>query len=346
MLPKSLRKTVLTAKLGLLGLVVSGAAQATTVLTMSNWIPPTSAVSVEVFDPWVKKVEQATEGRVKIRILPKAVGSPPQHFELARKGIADITWGYFTYEPQRFVSVWFAEMPFGGTDASASSRALWRTYEKFLKGNAAFNGVEMLATGTLGGGTINHHSTSVIEPEDLKGQKIRMGGPIQKRLLEELGAIPIARPAPQVYELLESGVVDGSLHSIESVVTFNLQDHLREHTFFKDALYDAAAFIVINDRSMKKLSAQDQQAIRSVSQEALSAMWGESFDLHNTNAINELKSLGHGMNVPSEKLSTRVAEIREKMVAEWVEAAKKAGVEDPAAMLEFYNKTYRELAGS
>ncbi len=346
MLSKSVRKTVLAAKLGLIGLVASSALHAETVLTMSNWIPPTSAVSVEVFDPWVKKVEEATEGRVKVRILPKAVGSPPQHFELARKGIADITWGYFTYEPQRFVSVWFAEMPFGGTDASASSRALWRTYQKYLKDNDAFKGVEMLATGTLGGGTINHHSKAVINPEDLEGQKIRMGGPIQKRLLEELGAIPIARPAPQVYELLESGVVDGSLHSIESVVTFNLQNHLQEHTFFKDALYDAAAFIVINDKAMKKLDAKDQEAIRSVSQEALSAMWGESFDLHNTNAIKELKDLGHGMNVPSEKLATRVAEIREQMVAEWVEAAKEAGVEDPAAMLEFYNKTYHELAGS
>ena len=205
-------------------------AQATTTLTMSSWVSPTHFLTPEVFQPWIEDVKRVTEGRVDVRILLKPVGGPAQHWELARKGIADITWGNFTYEPDRFKALWFSEMPFIGTNAEASSVALWETYEKYLAGKPAFEGVVMLGVGLFGGGQIHHGSKNIIEPDDLKNQKVRMGGPIQKRLLEDLGAVAVAGPGPKAYELLESGVVDASLHTIESVINFRVEDKLKHHT--------------------------------------------------------------------------------------------------------------------
>ena len=97
-----MRQALKSLKLIAAAALVSCAAgvQATT-LTLSNWVPPTHFITTDILQVWAKDVEQATEGRVKIRMLPKPVGSPPQHWELARKGIADITWGNFTYEPDR-----------------------------------------------------------------------------------------------------------------------------------------------------------------------------------------------------------------------------------------------------
>jgi len=114
------------------------AAQAATTLNMSSWVSPTHFLTPEVFQPWIEDVKRVTEGRVDVRILPKPVGGPAQHWELARKGVADITWGNFTYEPDRFKALWFSEMPFTGTNAEASSLALWETYEKYLAGKPAF----------------------------------------------------------------------------------------------------------------------------------------------------------------------------------------------------------------
>ena len=208
---------------GLAAFALPAAAQTTT-LTVSSWVPPTHFLHTQILAPYGEQIEKATEGRVKVRILPAALGSPPQHFELARKGAADITWGNFTYEPDRFVSMWFAEFAFAGTNAEAASVALWRVYDKHLKSNAAYEGIKMLCVGLLGGGQIHHGKKAIVSPDELANQKVRMGGPIQKRMLEALGVVPVAAPAPKAYELLQSGVIDGSLHSMESVVNFRLEE--------------------------------------------------------------------------------------------------------------------------
>src|SRR5690606_41131265 len=55
----------------------------------------------EMLNPWAKDVEQATEGRVKIQVLPP-LGTPASHYDLVRNGVADMTIGVHSYTPERF----------------------------------------------------------------------------------------------------------------------------------------------------------------------------------------------------------------------------------------------------
>jgi TRAP-type C4-dicarboxylate transport system substrate-binding protein len=272
------------------------------------------------------------------------VGGPAQHFELARKGVADITWGNFTYEPDRFKSLWFAELPFAGSNAEAASAALWQTYSRFLKDNEAYKGVTLLGVGMLGGGVINHGKKPVTTLDDLKSQKVRMGGPIQKRLLEDLGAIPIAAPAPKAYELLESGVIDASLHSMESVVNFRVEDKLKHHTKFPGGFYDGTFFIAMNQGKWNRLSQADRDAITKISGEALSRLVGAQFDKQNKAAEAKLRAAGHTFSEPSKALLDRVAAVRGTMLAEWAAEGASYGVSDPKAMLAFYEQQAKALA--
>jgi TRAP-type C4-dicarboxylate transport system substrate-binding protein len=319
-------------------------AQATT-LTMSNWVPPTHFVTTNILQVWADRVEEATEGRIKVRMLPKPVGSPAQHWELARKGVADITWGNFTYEPDRFKAVWFAEMPFNGNNAEASSVALWDTYQTYLSGNPTFAGVQMLGVGSLGPGVINHGSKDVITPQDLENQKIRMGGPIQKRLIEELGAVPIAAPATKAYELLESGVLDGSLHTLESVVNFRLSEQLPHHTRIPGGFYDGTFYLVMNERKWKKLSEEDRQAIMKISGEAFAQLWGHEFKRQIDDAAIILKEAGHHFTDPSPELVEKIRSVRDKLMEEWAAQGAEFGVDQPMEMVDFHRKRYLELTG-
>lgn len=315
------------------------------VLTMSSWVPPTHFVHTDFLVPFTEKVAEVTEGRVTVTILPAPLASPPQHWELARNGVADITWGNFTYEPERFVSMWFAEFPNAGTNAEAQSRALWQTYETFLADNVAFDGVKMLGVGMFGGGQLHHGSETVTSPDDVANVKFRMGGPIQEQLLTSLGAIPVAAPATKAYEMLESGVIDGSLHTMESVVNFRLEDSLTHHTIFPNGFYDATFFVIMNGAKWGGLSDEDKAAIEGIIGEELSAAWGQNFDEQNPAAIESLSAAGHDIVEASPELIAAVDTIYGEMVADWVEAAKAAGVADPEAMLAFYNDTYTSLAG-
>jgi len=339
-----------TAKM-LKGAVAAAALMAATaqiasaeVLTMSSWVPPTHFVHTDFLVPFTEKVAEVTEGRVTVMILPAPLASPPQHWELARTGVADITWGNFTYEPERFVSMWFAEFPNAGSDAEAQSRALWQTYEKFLADNAAYEGVKMLAVGMFGGGQLHHGSQTVTAPADVANQKFRMGGPIQEKLLTALGAVPVAAPATKAYEMLESGVIDGSLHTMESVVNLRLEDVLTHHTIFPNGLYDATFFVAMNGAKWDSLSDADKAAIQGIFGEELSAAWGRNFDVQNPAATEKLTAAGHETVEASPELIAAVDSIHRTMVADWIEAAKAAGVADPQAMMDFYHETYTSLA--
>ena len=314
------------------------------VLTMSSWVPPTHFIHTDFLVPFTEKVAEVTEGRVTITILPAPLASPPQHWELARTGVADITWGNFTYEPERFVSMWFAEFPNAGTNAEAQSRALWQTYEKFLADNAAFDGVKLLGVGMFGGGQLHHGTKTISTPADMQNQKFRMGGPIQEKLLTALGAVPVAAPATKAYEMLESGVIDGSLHTTESVVNFRLEDVLKHHTIFPNGFYDATFFVAMNGAKWDGLSDQDKTAIQSIIGEELSAAWGKNFDVQSPAATEKLTAAGHDFVEASPELIAAVDAVNRTMVADWIEAAKAAGVADPQAMMDFYHETYASLA--
>ena len=344
MIPILTRKTALTLLALAAAALTVPAARAQTTLTLSNWVPPTHFITKDILEPWMAEVSKVTQGRVTVRVLPKPVGGPAQHFELARKGVADITWGNFTYEPDRFKSLWFAELPYAGSNAEASSVALWQTYSRFLQDNDAYKGVTMLGVGMLGGGVINHGKKPVTSLEDLKNQKVRMGGPIQKRLLEDLGAIPIAAPAPKAYELLESGVIDASLHSMESVVNFRVEDKLKHHTKIPGGFYDGTFFIVMNEGKWNRLSAADREAIAKISGEALSRRFGAQFDAQNKAAEAKLRAAGHTFSEPSKALLDRVGAVRGKMLEEWAAEGASYGVKDPKGLLAFYEQQYKALA--
>lgn len=333
------RTTALATALALM----TGAASAQN-LTMSSWVPPTHFLHTDVLVPFAEQVAEVTEGRVTVTILPAPLGGPAQHWELARTGVADITWGNFTYEPERFVSLWFAEFPNAGTNGEAQSVALWRTYQAHLADLPVFDGVEMLAVGMFGGGQLHHGSAQMLTPEDIAGQKFRMGGPIQERLLTELGAVPVAAPATRAYEMLESGVIDGSLHTMESVVNFRLEDALTHHTIFPDGFYDATFFVVMNGARWDSIAPADQAAIEAIAGETLSATWGRQFDLQSPAATEALAAAGHTITQASPELIAAVDTIRDAMVADWIVAAAEAGVADPATMMGFYMETYEALA--
>ena len=67
--------------------------------------------------------------------------------------------------------------------------------------------------------------------------------------------------------------------------------------------------------------------------------------MQNPAATEKLSAAGHEIVEASPELIAAVDTIYDAMVADWVDAAKAAGVADPQAMLDFYNDTYTSLAG-
>ncbi|MFN3276579.1 MAG: TRAP transporter substrate-binding protein [Paracoccus sp. (in: a-proteobacteria)] len=316
-----------------------------TVWTMSSWAPATSTLSTDFLQGWTDEVARVTQGRVTVRILPAALGAPAQHYELARRGIADITWGNLTYEPERFKVMWFCELPLTGDGGEAASVALWRTFNTYLADLPVFDGTHMLAVSLFGGAQIHSARQPLATPEDFRNQKVRMGNPLQKTLLEAMGAVPVAAPATKAYELIDSGVIDASLHPVESVLGFGLAEALPYTTDVEGGFYDAMFFLTINDRAWQGIDAADRAAITAISGEVLSGGWGAFWDRENAAAREVLAASGHSFVTPDPALNDLIAQVRDEFLQDWIADGAQFDLPQAAEVAEFFQTTYTRLAG-
>lgn len=316
-----------------------GAGQATAAetqqLTMSSWLPPTHPVVTEMMTPWAESVEKATEGRVKIKILAKPLGHPKVHFDIARDGLADITYGVHGYTPGRFKLTKLPELPFTGDSAEAISAAYWQINKKYLAKANEYKGTQLLSLFTHGPGHINNSKRDVHSLKDLKGLKIRVGGGIANDVAKATGAVPLLKPASASYELLSRGVADGIFFPLESVVAFKIDKIVTHTTEIPGGLYNTSFFLVMNQERFKQLSEADQQAILSVSGETFAKLSGRVWDKYDAAAAKTLVENGNTVIKADDALMAEIKEKTTDLENRWKKSANKAGLEADKVLSEF-----------
>src|SRR5262249_54907005 len=94
--------------------VMSWPAAAQTTLTRSSWVSPSHLLTKDVLAVWGQQVEKATNGRVKLHMLPKHPSAPPGTFDAVRDDLVDVSYVTASYTPARHVLPLIAELPGGG----------------------------------------------------------------------------------------------------------------------------------------------------------------------------------------------------------------------------------------
>jgi TRAP-type C4-dicarboxylate transport system substrate-binding protein len=323
----------------------SGATLAKTELVMSNWVPQGHWFYKSGLKPWADKIAASTEGRVTVRTLPKPLAGPAAHFDLARKGTADITWGNYGYQPSRFKLQSIFEMPQIGDNAEASSVAYWRVFQNHFAADPTQKGVKILGLFTLGGGAIHHATKSIVTLDDFKGQKIRIGGPVQKAVVEAMGGVAVGAPQTKSYEMITSKAVEATLSSWETVINFRLTKVASNHSYIPGGMFDATFFLAMNAKKFDSLSKADQDAIMKVSGEAFSRAMGQEFDKRNKAAMGQFKGEGKVKTVSAGFLK-RLVEVRETLVGDWTAFARTKGYANPEKIISDFQAEYDNvLAG-
>ncbi|MFY9212278.1 MAG: TRAP transporter substrate-binding protein [Aestuariivita sp.] len=249
-----------------------------TVLRVSSWLPPSHPIVRDMILPWGEDVAAATEGRVKLQLLDAPLGPPPAHMDLALAGAADITYGVHDYTPGRFSLHQVVQLPFLADSAAVASVAYWRVYEKHLAGAEEHKGVQVLGLFTHGPGLIYLRDKAPSPLADLAGAKLRVAGPMTAAMTSSLGMTPVQAPAPQSYEILSGGIVDGTYFPAESIPFFKITDELSHGLRAPGGLYNISFFMVMNKGAFDRLSEADQAAIMALSGEAFALRAGKAWD--------------------------------------------------------------------
>ena len=277
---KALYSLIIATAAGLL--TVAPPAISQVVLDVSTIVPAAHPLHALMTLPYCKDIEAATQGRVSCRVLPKSVASPPGTFDAIRDGLADMAFIVHGYTPARFVLAEAAELPFMADSAEVMSVAYQRVYERMLATFDEHKGVVMLGAFTHGPGQIYNTRRAITTIKDFDGLKLRTGGGVSADVARVLGASPVFKPAPETYELMSAGVVDGTMLPKETPLGLNLLRVIKYATYVPGGLYNVSFAMIVSPKKWAQISPSDRDLIAKLSGQALARRFGQAWDAADT----------------------------------------------------------------
>jgi len=252
------------AALAVLCVALPTLAQAETKLTYSNFFPPTNHQS-KLAEAWCAEVAKRTNGKVIIEYYPGGtLTKAKQCYDGVVEGVSDIGMSCLAYSRGRFPVMAAVDLPLGYKSAAQATNTANAVYKKFQP--AELDDVEVMYFNGHGPGLLFTTNKPVKTLDDISGEKIRATGNSAK-LVKALGGTPVAKPMPENYQLLQKGVVDGSMHPIESNKSFKLGEVCKFGTDSFDVAYTTVFFIVMNKEKWNSLDADSQKVIKEINAE-------------------------------------------------------------------------------
>ncbi len=322
----------------------ASAASANTRIIVNCFWPPQHFVCTQVLPGWLDEVERVTEGRVRGNIPPKSVAPPPEQLASVEKGIVDAAVQFNGLIGNRVNGALTAMQPFSGSfNGPAMTQAAWETREKFYPDE--FDTVELLAQWVITPGRLfSNTDTPILTVEDFASRKMwALPGPLAN-IAKELGAAVVATPAVQSNEVIANGVVDSHLGlGGDAIQSFQVIPYTKSMTRFSRPVYTTSFSFVINKDKWAEISAEDQAAIRAMSQEWVGMKASATWDSVSAGVYAKFDELGITVHDADPALEARLVEAAGPITAAWVEKASAAGIEAEAA-LAFYRERAAELS--
>ena len=247
----------------------------TVTLRVACFLPARSVSVTKMFTPWIKMVEEASGGTLKLQgYWGGSLGRhPAKQFDLVKDGIADIALVLPGYTPGKFPDFGMFELPYLIRSALESSVAQTRMHEKGLLGG--LDQIKPLGFFSTEPNLL-HTKKPMKSLADVKGMKIRAAGPVYSSTVKHLGGIPIGMPVTQVTESISRGVVDGTLLGWGGVLVFRIHNVTNYH--YEVPLGTTPAFVAMNKKKWAALSAKAQAAISKHMGMPIAKLGGNGFD--------------------------------------------------------------------
>jgi TRAP-type C4-dicarboxylate transport system substrate-binding protein len=330
------------AALAATSLLAAGAATAQTTLTLSSWVPPSHTLT-ETQKAWCEKLSSRTKGAVKCNALPRAVAAAPATFDAVRNGLVDVSFTVHGYTPGRFTLTQMVEVPFLGDSAEATSVAFQRLYQKHPQFADEHKGVKVLAVFTHGPGIVFNTKRPVTKLDELTGLKWRVGGGMVNEIAKALNMNVTLKPAPESYELLSSGVMDGTLFPAESVESFKIDKVIKFGTRFPGGLYNTSFVFMMNQAKYDGLPPEVRKVVDELAGENAARMFGRGWDNVDRRGMAFMQAAGVQFTQADAAFVKVVGEKTTSVVDAWVKAAEAKGLPNARKVLTDYRAEIKKL---
>jgi TRAP-type transport system periplasmic protein len=224
---RTVLKTLAAAPAVIAGARFASAADAK-VIKISHQFPGGTIDSGDFRDRLTRKfaaeVEKRTNGTLKFEIYPgSSLMKTVAQFSALRKGALDMSLYPLAYAGGEVQELNIGLMPCMVT--SYEQGFAWKKAEigrELLKLLEA-KGVKMVTWIWQAGGTASR-GNPVVEPNDVKGLKIRGGSREMDLMLKEAGGIISSVPSNEIYPAMQTGSLDAAVTSSTSLISFRLEE--------------------------------------------------------------------------------------------------------------------------
>ncbi|MEL6551430.1 MAG: TRAP transporter substrate-binding protein [Pseudomonadota bacterium] len=310
-------------------LSASGVAAQEVTLRFQHFLAPQASVPAGFMEPWARKVEAESGGRIKVELYPamQLGGAPPALYDQIRDGVIDGGWALPGYTPGRFPETEVFELPFmTSMSAEASSRALWDFTERYV--TERMGDIKILAVHLHGPGIIHKRGPAVKTLADFEGLKLRGPSRQANQLLEALGASPVGIPVPAFPEALSRGTVDGGVIPYEIVPPLKVHELADSHTQIGGdrALYNTFFVWGMNRASYDALPDDLKAVIDANSGREVSALAGRAMDEGDDVGLAVIEAEGNEVHTLDDAVLAEIEEIGAAQVAAWIEEVTARGL--------------------
>lgn len=270
-------------------------AQAATTLRMAHFWPGASGINTQIFEQWAKAIEEDSGGDLKVQLFPSGtLAKADDIYEATVNGIADIGATAQGYTAGRFPLSQVVELP-GVSDTAVQGSCILQTLYDDGQIASEYDDTHVLFMFTTGPGYIHTVDTDVQAPQDLAGLRIRRPTAVAGDILENMGASPVAMPAPDIYSSMQRGVLDGLSFPWEGMKGFRINELVEYHT--QVPFYSLIFVATMSQRAYERLTPEQQAVIDDNSGMKWATNAGQVFHAIDEVGHQEAVDAGHTIRV-------------------------------------------------
>lgn len=265
-------------------------AAATTTLRLAHIWPASSVYSSQIFEAWAKAVEKESGGELKINIYPsQTLVKANKSYEGTVNGITDISANVQGYTAGRFPLTEILELPGLTNNAQQGACIAQKLYEDGHI-SSEYQDTHVLFMFSTGPAYLHTRTKEIRKVTDLEGLRIRRPSEVTGELLALMGASPVGMPAPDIYQALQRGVVDGLSFPFEAMKGFRINELTKYHLLIP---YASTEFVMtMNKNVYNALSPKLKKVIDDNSGMKWAMKAGEVFNKLDTEGLEQAKSQG------------------------------------------------------
>ncbi len=261
-------------------------------LSFAHFVPPQHTITASVVDPLTTGLAEATGGALTVHTYPggELGAGPAEQYVRALQGVADITWGLPGYTSSQFPKAMMVELPGAVPEGMTGYDMLWNAYDA---GELAdeYPGTHPLALWAAEPNVMIMKDDDIRTPEDLAGLKIRVAGSSAAAVVEALGATPVQMPAGEIYNALQTGLIDGVFTGSSAILDFKLDEVANSYTIGAP-LGRVSFYVVMNEGRYDALPEDQKAALDEIAGRPLSKSAEDAWNAKGEAAIAEVKAAG------------------------------------------------------